>query len=286
MPVGGDSFLTIHGDAGMLRVSALLKSPPWPVKFNQEKAELGFGNPDALTPAIQQQCGKHRSKGDEGGLVQVMKNATRLLVIVGQRAHYLEAILRDKECQYDVTFRADLLTGLDQLKTKTFDAIVMGMSRTDVVPASDVMKVLEKAVDTPVIIVGSDEEKQVPGKGTAAGKWCEALIARKYSAPSLERMVSLAVNTDETAVEELTGGRDNRELLVSHLSHECRNSLACIHQFGHILNDGLAGEMTPEQRDYVGIMLDNASRIRDVIDDLLEPGAHEAKLAKAANSCL
>jgi signal transduction histidine kinase len=57
--------------------------------------------------------------------------------------------------------------------------------------------------------------------------------------------------------------------LSANLSHELRNMLACIHQFGNILVDGLAGELSGEQREYVGIMLENASRIRIVLDRAL-----------------
>jgi light-regulated signal transduction histidine kinase (bacteriophytochrome) len=58
--------------------------------------------------------------------------------------------------------------------------------------------------------------------------------------------------------------------LSTYLSHELRNALACIHQFGNILVDGLAGELTGEQREYVGIMLENASKIRSVLDSALD----------------
>jgi signal transduction histidine kinase len=54
------------------------------------------------------------------------------------------------------------------------------------------------------------------------------------------------------------------------LSHELRNALACIQQFGSILVDGLTGELSGEQREYVGIMLENASKIRDVLDSALD----------------
>ena len=65
--------------------------------------------------------------------------------------------------------------------------------------------------------------------------------------------------------------------LSVYLSHELRNALACIHQFGNILVDGLAGELTGEQREYVGIMLENASKIRSVLNSALDgvPGPPE-----------
>ena len=65
--------------------------------------------------------------------------------------------------------------------------------------------------------------------------------------------------------------------LPAYLSHELRNALACIHQFGNILVDGLAGELTGEQLEYVGIMLENTSKIRSVLDSALDgiPGTPE-----------
>jgi signal transduction histidine kinase len=60
------------------------------------------------------------------------------------------------------------------------------------------------------------------------------------------------------------------------LSHELRNALACIHQFGNILIDGLAGELSGEQREYIGIMLENASKIRRVLDSALDGGSGAA----------
>jgi signal transduction histidine kinase len=63
--------------------------------------------------------------------------------------------------------------------------------------------------------------------------------------------------------------KDN-EQLIAHLSHEFRNALTCIFQFGNILIGGLAGELSKEQREYIGIMIENASNIRSVLDGLTE----------------
>jgi signal transduction histidine kinase len=54
--------------------------------------------------------------------------------------------------------------------------------------------------------------------------------------------------------------------LLADFSHEVRNALACIHQFGKIMLDGLTGEVSREQREYLGIMLENASKIRRALD--------------------
>lgn len=69
--------------------------------------------------------------------------------------------------------------------------------------------------------------------------------------------------------------------LPAYLSHELRNALACIQQFGNILVDGLAGELSSEQREYIGIMLDNASTIRRVLDGALD--GTESRLKESTN---
>ena len=64
----------------------------------------------------------------------------------------------------------------------------------------------------------------------------------------------------------MTKPGERKSDLPPYLSHQLRNALACIQQFGSILIDGLAGELSGEQREYIGIMLENASKIRSVLD--------------------
>ena len=68
----------------------------------------------------------------------------------------------------------------------------------------------------------------------------------------------------------MTKPGERKSDLPPYLSHQLRNALACIQQFGNILVDGLAGELSGEQREYVRIMLDNASKIRTVLDSALD----------------
>jgi signal transduction histidine kinase len=60
----------------------------------------------------------------------------------------------------------------------------------------------------------------------------------------------------------------HNDQLIAHSSHDVRNALSCIFQFGNILIGGLAGKLSEEQCQYLGIMLENASRIRSVLDGL------------------
>lgn len=74
--------------------------------------------------------------------------------------------------------------------------------------------------------------------------------------------------------EELDRARldqlEMKDEFISHVSHELRSPLAAVHQFTTILLDGLTGEITGEQREYLEIVLKNSLQLRDMIGDLLE----------------
>ena len=61
-----------------------------------------------------------------------------------------------------------------------------------------------------------------------------------------------------------------RDDFLSHVSHELRSPLTSISSFSSIIADGLAGQTTPQQDDYLQIILRNVGQLRAMIDDLLE----------------
>lgn len=61
-----------------------------------------------------------------------------------------------------------------------------------------------------------------------------------------------------------------KDAFLSHVSHELRSPLTAIHQFITILLDGLAGDLNPEQREYMEIALKNIYQLQTMISDLLE----------------
>ena len=61
-----------------------------------------------------------------------------------------------------------------------------------------------------------------------------------------------------------------KDRLLSHVSHELRTPLTALHQVLTILDDGLAGELAPQQKEYLGVALRNADQLRRMIGDLLE----------------
>jgi signal transduction histidine kinase len=83
----------------------------------------------------------------------------------------------------------------------------------------------------------------------------------------------------EQSLQAAQGDQEQFSGNLANSSHELRNALACIFQFGNILVDGLAGELAPQQREYVAIILENAGIIRRVLD-----GVHDKHSGPPAKS--
>jgi len=60
-----------------------------------------------------------------------------------------------------------------------------------------------------------------------------------------------------------------KDEFLSHVSHELRSPLTSIYSFTSIMVDGLAGETTPAQVEYLQIVLKNVVQLQSMIEDLL-----------------
>jgi signal transduction histidine kinase len=61
-----------------------------------------------------------------------------------------------------------------------------------------------------------------------------------------------------------------KDRFLSHVSHELRSPLTAIYQFVTILLDGLAGDITEQQREYLDIVSRNVLHLQRIVSDLLD----------------
>jgi PAS domain S-box-containing protein len=97
--------------------------------------------------------------------------------------------------------------------------------------------------------------------------------------------------SERKRAEEESIRRRERQLqlkdeLLSHVSHELRSPLTCIHQFTTILLDGLSGPLNTEQKDHLELILKSANQLRAMIDDLLEAARIEAGKVNLECGCV
>jgi PAS domain S-box-containing protein len=60
-----------------------------------------------------------------------------------------------------------------------------------------------------------------------------------------------------------------KDQFLSHVSHELRSPLTSVYSFTSIIADNLAGETTPQQQEYLQIVLKNVLQLQSMIEDLL-----------------
>lgn len=92
----------------------------------------------------------------------------------------------------------------------------------------------------------------------------------------LERRVAAA--TAELAAENRRVQLASRvkSVFVTNLAHELRAPLNAILGFGDLLHDGMAGELSPVQREYVGHIITGGRHLLRVISDVLDLSKVEA----------
>lgn len=62
---------------------------------------------------------------------------------------------------------------------------------------------------------------------------------------------------------------ESRTQVLRHVSHELKTPLAAMHEGASLLNELVAGPLTPEQHRIVGILQSNSRRLQDLIEGLL-----------------
>jgi two-component system, sensor histidine kinase and response regulator len=210
-------------------------------------------------------------KGASNALEAYMHTVRVLLIDAGEAPPMHPCVSGGRREQYRFTRKATLSAGLEALRESSFHLVLVNLSLPDASASESVAKTQQVAQEVPVIALVNEGEtgKVVEAMQTGTidfvlkGCRCDCLMRTMQHA--IERKQLLAEKED---IQQRLA--HNNKQLTAHLSHEIRNALACIHQFGNILVDGLAGEMSSEQREYLGIMLENGSRIRIVLDSLLE----------------
>jgi DNA-binding NtrC family response regulator len=203
-----------------------------------------------------------------------MKTVRVLLIDAAETPQLLPSADTAKGEQFQVTRKANLSQGLDALQESTFDVVLLSLSLPDSSATESTTRTLKVARDLPVIALVNEGETTKAIEALSLGAY--GYFLKGCQCDSLSQTIRHAMaRTQLIAEREHARQRspENEEQLTAHLankSHQLRNALTCIRQFGNILIDGLAGKLSDEQSQYVTIMLENASTIRVVVDSTLD----------------
>jgi DNA-binding NtrC family response regulator len=200
-----------------------------------------------------------------------MMNTIQVLVIGGAEAVPIrESVKTTLLEQLRVTRMPTLAKGLDALQESPFQLVLLDLSLPDISTSESVTKILRIEQYLPVVTFVNERETARSVEALRSG--ARDNVLNGWQPDALIRTIQYAMERSQLIVDREAGRQatKNNEQFMAHMSHELRNALTCIFQFGNILIGGLAGELSEEQREYLGIMIGNASRIRSVLDGLTE----------------
>ena len=90
-----------------------------------------------------------------------------------------------------------------------------------------------------------------------------------------QELLQRALDREESVVDNLRALDTAKDDFVSTVSHELRTPLASIIGSTELLEDGLAGELSPQQRQLLEVIDRNSERLLALANDLLLLAAHE-----------
>jgi signal transduction histidine kinase len=188
----------------------------------------------------------------------------------------------------DVSCVDRLSDGLAALTRKQPSVVLLDLNLPDSQGAETFRKVLEKAPDVPVVILSGQDDESLALKALHQGVQ-DYLVKGSFTGTGLDRAMRYAVER-QALLRSLEMSRKEqlefKNQFLSHVSHELRTPLTCIHQFVTILLDGLAGEVSAQQRDHLRTILKSVNQLGAMVRDLLEATRAESGKIRVEPRCV
>lgn len=178
----------------------------------------------------------------------------------------------------EVSCVSRLEDGIASLQAQPSSLVLLDLNLPDSHGAETFRKLLEKAPDVPVVILSGQDDEGLAAKALHQGAQ-DYLVKGSVTSAALDRAMRYAIER-QALLRSLEMSRKQqlefKNQFLSHVSHELRTPLSCIHQYVTLLLDGLAGEITAEQRDHLNIILKSANQLGSMVWDLLEAARAES----------
>ena len=181
-----------------------------------------------------------------------------------------------------------LSDGLASLAESRPSVVLLDLNLPDSHGAETFRKVLEKAPGVPVVILSGQDDEALAIKALHQGAQ-DYLVKGAITSAELDRAMRYAVERQALSRSLEMSRKQQLEFknqFPSHVSHELRTPLTCIHQYVTLLRDGLAGEMTEEQRGHLGTILKSVNQLGRMVRDLLEATRAESGKLRIEPRCV
>jgi len=202
-------------------------------------------------------------------------------------ARLIREALRD-ERSIELNHASLLQTGLARIGDGGIDLVLLDLSLPDSEPAHTVAAVREVDPGLPIIVLSGADGGEVKGHSVATGAQ-DFFVKGGTDGALLSRAIAHAVER-QRLLNELDDARKEtlrqKDLFLSQVAHELRTPLTALSYFVTLVADGLAGDINPEQREYLSIATRNAKQLAVLISDLTDAGRIKAEKLTLAREML
>lgn len=188
----------------------------------------------------------------------------------------------------DLVWSQRLDEALQRLNAEAFDVILLDLSLPDSQGLETFTRVHAHSPHVPLVVLTGLDDASTALNAVGGGAQ-DYLVKGHVDGQLLMRAIRYAIERQRLA-EALEQSRQEqltlKDQFLSHVSHELRSPLTAIHGFVSILLDGLGGDLTPKQREFLDITLRNANQLKTMIGDLLDATRAQASKLVIEPQCL
>src|SRR6202045_2463721 len=184
----------------------------------------------------------------------------------------------EKPGSFELTHILRMSEAIIHLAKGGVDVVLLDMGLPDAHGLDTVRRGHAVAPSVPLIVLTGLDDEALAAEAMKEGAQ-DYLIKGHIENRALPRALRHAIErhrmqaeTDNIRMSQL----QFKDEFLSHVSHELRSPLTAIYQFVTILQDGLAGEVNPEQHQHLEVVLRNVKQLRAMINDLLEVASVQA----------
>jgi signal transduction histidine kinase len=205
----------------------------------------------------------------------VKEKALQVLLVednAGDARLLREMFSKEKPGSFELTHLLRMSEAEIHLAKGGVDIVLLDMGLPDGHGMGTVRRTHAVAPDVPMIVLTGLDDEALAAQAMKEGAQ-DYLIKGQIENRALPRALRHAIERHRMQTEAdliRTHQLQFKDEFLSHVSHELRSPLSAIRQFVTILLDGLAGELQPEQHEYMGIVLRNVKQLQSMINDLLE----------------
>ena len=186
----------------------------------------------------------------------------------------VKSLARWKNSTVKVERVALLQDGLDLLKSKSFDAILLDLSLPDSAIHETLPNALDAAGDIPIVVLTSHDDEEIAVKALKRGAQ-DYLSKQDFSARSVLRSLRYAVERKRSEIkarsfaQQLQASNKELEQFARFIAHDLKTPLSGVIGFSEILKEQYGSTLEPTALEYLNRTIRTARRMVTMINDTL-----------------